>query len=145
MRVVGRVALVVVLALLSGLGFIWWYDHTGQHSDPDFDTRVPSPAYASGVGNRHPKVLIDEAHRNFHTATGRYKPFADLLQSDGYIVSINQRPFMAEMLKDVDVLVIANAMGPGEHETRPAFTPEEETVLVEWVRAGGSLFLIEEG
>jgi hypothetical protein len=144
MRVFWRVAVTVVLVLGAGLGFVWWYDHTGQHSDPDFDARVPSPAYPSGVGNQHPKVLMDEAHRNFHTASDRYKPFADLLRNDGYIVSSNRQPFTSEMLKDVDVLVIANAMGPGEHEARPAFTPEEETVLVQWVRAGGSLFLISD-
>jgi len=144
MRVVRRVTLIVILALVSGLGFIWWYDHKGQHPDPDFDARVPSPAYPSDAANRHPRVLMDEAHRNFHTASDRYKPFADLLRNDGYIVSSNQQPFTAETLKDVDVLVIANAMGPGEHETRPAFTPEEEAVLVQWVRTGGSLFLISD-
>jgi hypothetical protein len=144
MRIFWRVALIVVVVFAAGLGFAWWYDHTGQHSDPSFDTRVPAPAYPSDAGNRHPQVLMDEAHRNFHTASGRYKPFADLLRNDGYIVSSNQQPFTAEMLKAVDVLVIANAMGPGEHETRPAFTPEEETVLVQWVRAGGSLFLISD-
>ncbi len=100
-----------------------------------------SPAYPTSGGN-HPKVLMDEAHRNFHTASDRYKPFADLLRNDGYLVSINQLPFTAETLKGVDV--IANAMGPGEHEARPAFTPEEETVLAQWVRAGGSLFLISD-
>lgn len=87
---------------------------------------------------------MDEAHRNFHTASDRYRPFADLLRNDGYIVSSNQQSFISEIMKHVDVLVIANAMGPGEHEARPAFTPEEETVLVQWVRAGGSLFLISD-
>jgi hypothetical protein len=144
MRWLWRVVAIVVMVAVAGLGFAWWYDHTGQHSDPDFDARVPLPAYASGTGDRQPKVLMDEAHRNFHTASGRYKPFADLLRNDGYIVSSNQQPFTTNTLKDVDVLVIANAMGPGEHETRPAFTPEEETVLVQWVRAGGSLFLISD-
>jgi len=68
MRLLLRVALIVVLVLAAGLGFAWWYDHTGQHSDPDFDARVPSPAYPSDASIRHPKVLMDEAHRNFHTA-----------------------------------------------------------------------------
>jgi hypothetical protein len=144
MRYFWRVALIVVLILSAGLGFAWWYDRTGQHSDPDFNARVPSPAYPSGVGETHPKVVMDEAHRNFHTASGRYKPFADLLRNDGYIVSINQQPFTAATLKDVAVLVIANAMGPGEHEARPAFTAEEEAVLAQWVRTGGSLFLISD-
>jgi hypothetical protein len=40
--------------------------------------------------------------------------------------------------------VIANAMGPDGHETRPAFTPQEEGFLVRWVKDGGSLFLISD-
>jgi hypothetical protein len=29
-------------------------------------------------------VMFDEAHHNFHTSDGRYKPFVDLLLNDGY-------------------------------------------------------------
>jgi hypothetical protein len=144
-RMLKRIALVMVVLVIAGLGFVWWYDSTGQRPDPGFDPRVERPAYPSGPaapGGRHPRVVIDEAHRNFHTADGRYRPFAELLRSDGYTVSSNRRTFGAEMLKDVDVLVIANAMGPGEHEGRPAFTPDEDAAVVGWVRAGGALFLI---
>ena len=38
-----------------------------QVADPDFDTKVAHPAYT----NKHRKVLLDEAHNNFHTASGR--------------------------------------------------------------------------
>ena len=141
MRLLGKVALILALVAAGGLIFAWWYDRTGQRADLTFDTRVASPAYPREASS-HPTVLIDEAHRNFHTASGRYKPFADLLRSDGYVVSPNQQQFTAETLKDVDVLVIANAMGPDGHEGRPAFTPEEEAAVADWVRAGGSLFLI---
>lgn len=142
MRLLWRVGLLLILLLAAGLGFVWWYDQVGQHSDENFDTRVQSPAYLGGVGSRHPKVLMDEGHQNFHTTSGRYKPFAELLRSDGYMVSPSQEVFTAEMLKGTDVLVIANAMGPGQHEARPAFTPEEEAAVAEWVRMGGALFLI---
>ena len=40
---------------------------------------------------RHPRVLFDEAHNNFHTAGGRYKPFAELIANDGYQVIPNRR------------------------------------------------------
>jgi len=140
MRIFKWVVLIVVVVLAAGVLFAGWYDRTGQKSDPNFDARVANPAYP--VAGVHPKILMDEAHRNFHTASGRYKPFADLLRSDGYVVASNAQPFTADVLKGVDVLVIANAMGPDDHETRPAFTPEEETALVEWVKNGGSLFLI---
>jgi hypothetical protein len=142
LRVLKRILLVLAVLVIAGLGFVWWYDRTGQRADPDFDPRVDLPAYPAGPGGRHPRVVIDEAHRNFHTAGGRYRPFAELLRSDGYMVSSNQRAFGAEALNDVDVLVIANAMGPGEHEGHPAFTPEEDAAVVRWVRAGGALLLI---
>ncbi len=142
MRILRRLGLVLLGLLVAGLGFVWWYDHAGQHSDPDFDTRVMVPAYAAGPSSRHPSVVIDEAHRNFHTAADRYKPFAELLRNDGYTVSSNQHAFTPDVLKDLDVLVIANAMGPGEHEARPAFTPEEDVIVADWVRAGGALLLI---
>src|SRR5262249_30335777 len=51
---------------------------SAQMPDPGFDARVASPTYTA----THPKVLIDEAHQNFHTAAGRYKPFADLIGND---------------------------------------------------------------
>ena len=141
MRILRWVGLVLVLLLAAGIGFAWWYDHVGQRPDQDFDARVQAPAYPASA-HQHPRVLMDEGHRNFHTASGRYKPFAELLRSDGYVVSSSRGGFTAERLKDADVLVIANAMGPEDHEGRPAFTPEEEAAVAEWVSAGGSLFLI---
>jgi hypothetical protein len=143
MRVFWRIALGLVVACGALVGFAWWYDHTGQRSDADFVTSVRSPAYPA-TGGLHPTVVIDEAHRNFHTASGRYKPFADLLRSDGYIVLANQKIFTPEALRNANVLVIADAMGPEDHETRPAFTLEEEVVVEEWVDKGGSLFLISD-
>lgn len=142
MRTLRWIGLGLVLLIGAVVGFAWWYDHVGQHSDPTFDTHIQSPAYDGGAGSVHPRVVMDEAHRNFHTASDRYQPFAELLRSDGYEVTNNQQAFTAETLTNADVLVIANAMGPDGHETRPALTPEEEAGVVEWVRRGGALFLI---
>lgn len=111
-----------------------------QAADPEFDARVKEPAY----GRTHPKVLFDEAHHNFHTAAGRYKPFADLITSDGYQITPSQKPFTKESLKGYDLLVIANARG-GENPVTapsPAFTSEECEAVTNWVREGGSLLLI---
>ena len=55
-------------------------DAQQQLVDPDFKAVVERPAYP----RNGPTVAIDEAHSNFHTAGGQYKPFADLLTSDGY-------------------------------------------------------------
>lgn len=108
-----------------------------QRADPDFDASVARPAFPAGEG---PTVVIDEAHGNFHTASGNYAPFAALLRSDGYVVVPGTRRFEPGSLDSVDVLVIANA-NAGDM-TDPAFTEAEADVVRDWVRGGGALLLI---
>jgi hypothetical protein len=118
----------------------------GQQADPNFNTKVAHPAYSSGL--KHPRVLFDEAHHNFHTAGGRYKPFAELMTSDGYAIIPNREKFARDALKKGDILVIANALGaegmgqPGAAD--PAFTDAECNAVREWVQEGGSLLLISD-
>ena len=113
-----------------------------QVADSTFDTRVAHPAFVS----RHPRVLFDEAHHNFHTTTGRYRVFADLITHDGCVVTPNKQPFAAGSLADYAVLVIANALGSDQMRdtsaSHPAFTEPECDAVRDWVRAGGSLLLI---
>jgi hypothetical protein len=113
-----------------------------QLPDPDFNTKVENPAY----DKNRPRVLFDEAHNNFHTTTGRYKPFADLLYHDGYQVVVNRKPFNEKDLDSFKVLVIANALGAedmdDEGADRPAFTEVECEAVFEWIKSGGSLLLI---
>ncbi len=115
-----------------------------QEADPKYKPPLPRPAYESGKG---PRVAIDEAHHNFHTAEGRYKPFAELLRRDGYRVDGLRQPFSAESLKGVDILVISNALHERNAENwapihLSAFTKDEITAVHSWVEKGGSLFLI---
>ena len=114
----------------------------GQRADPDFNTKVARPAYAGGP--RHPRVLFDEAHYNFHTASGRYKPFAELITSDGYQVIPNKDKFTRQVLQKGDILVIANALSAEEWQPRrnPAFTDAECDAVRDWVKDGGCLLLI---
>lgn len=118
----------------------------GQMADPNFDAKVAKPAYKSSGKKNGPRVLFDEAHNNFHTATGRYKPFADLITNDGYQVVPNKRPFTLETLRGYRVLVISNALGaPVMSDTdagNAAFTEAESDAMRDWVRRGGSLLLI---
>ncbi|MDP3740253.1 MAG: DUF4350 domain-containing protein [Hyphomonadaceae bacterium] len=100
-----------------------------QVVDPDFKPAVASPAYASGG----PVVAIDEAHQNFHTATGNYRPFAELLRADGYRVRASTSKLSAETFKGVDIFVVVNAEG--------TFAGAEADALRDWVKAGGSLLL----
>ncbi len=114
----------------------------GQRADPNFDTKVARPAYAA----THPRVLFDEAHNNFHTTDGRYKPFAQVMASDGYTIIPNKERFTRDLLAKGDILLIANALGaagmgqPGASDS--AFTEAECDAVRDWVRAGGSLLLI---
>src|SRR5689334_21951848 len=113
-----------------------------QLPDPEFNTSVSIPAFTKNG----PRVLFDEAHHNFHTADGRYKPFVDLLMNDGFRIIRNRQPFSKSSLNSFKVLVIANALGAEEMDDdgadRSAFTDEECEAVQEWVKDGGSLLLI---
>ena len=99
--------LVRLFSLIIAASILFSALHAQQVADPNFDARVAHPAYAKNG----PKVLFDEAHNNFHTASGRYKPFADLITNDGYQVTPSKQKFSAETLKGYDILVISNALG----------------------------------
>jgi len=116
-----------------------------QVPDPGFTPAIGKPEYQPARG---PRVLIDAAHLNFHTAEGGYAPFAKLLRADGYRVDSNPDAFTAASLARGDVLVIANAMHKQSSEdwaplpTLPAFSDAEVGAVEQWVRGGGSLLLI---
>jgi hypothetical protein len=113
-----------------------------QIADSTFDTSVAHPAFTK----RHPTVLFDEAHHNFHTATGRYKVFADLITHDGCVVTANKDSFSTASLAGHEILVISNALGADRMQdslaSHSAFTDRECDAVRDWVRAGGSLLLI---
>jgi hypothetical protein len=113
-----------------------------QQADPEFNTSVARPAYKKDG----PRVMFDEAHHNFHTSDGRYKPFVDLLLNDGYNVVRNRLPFAKSRLSGFKILVIANALGAEEDDDKgadsSAFTEEEIAIVADWVKDGGDLLLI---
>ncbi len=97
--------------------------------------------------DKNPKVLFDEGHHNFHTSTGRYKPFADVLAKDGYIIIPNKQKITPEVLIGYDVFVCSNASSSepdssGRRKPDLAFTAEEVEYLKQWVLNGGSMWLI---
>jgi hypothetical protein len=129
-----------VIVLFTATGLV----SAQQVADLKYKPPLPRPAYEAGKG---PRVAIDEAHHNFHTAEGRYKPFAELLRRDGYRMDGLRQRISAESLKNVEILVIFNAL----HERNAqdwappnpsAFTKDEIAALHRWVEKGGSLFLI---
>jgi hypothetical protein len=116
--------------------------YTQQVTDPTFDAKVAQPAYTK----THPKILFDEAHNNFHTSTGRYKPFADLITNDGYSITPGGEKFSRKTLEGFDVLIIVNALGAERQNlpeaSQPAFTETECDAVRDWVKTGGSLLLV---
>lgn len=133
-----------VWLLIVFLGFISGYLLSQQVADTSFNPVISPPEYAWGKG---PVVLIDEGHNNFHTAGGRYLPFARLLRADGYVVKGSAGDFKEQNLNKAGILVIANALNSLNIQnwflpTPSAFTESEIDIVKRWVRAGGSLFLI---
>jgi hypothetical protein len=114
-----------------------------QKADPDF---IPKNTKNSFLESASPRVLIDEAHHNFHTIKGRYEPFTQVLTSDGYTVEPGKEKFTLEYLKQADILVIANALDKSRRDYFPpyndAFEAEEIAAVKQWVFQGGSLFLV---
>lgn len=145
-------AWVAVLAvLLVAISYLALFPF-GQRPDRSFDATVREPAYSE----RHPTILFDEGHHNAHTIKGGFRPFASLMQNDGYQIRRNTGALTPEALNGVDVLVIVNAAGgsnpklfginlvplrKGEREG-PAFTEMEVQAVRTWVEGGGSLLLI---
>jgi len=136
-----KLLLLVSLFLLGSL-FLFVAARAQQIADPNFDAKVAHPAYPKNG----PRVLFDEAHNNFHTAGGRYKPFADLITNDGYQVTPNKEKFSANTLKAFEILVISNALGAERmnmaEAANPAFTADECDAVRDWVKGGGRLLLI---
>jgi hypothetical protein len=100
--------------------------------DPNYSPFVQRPAY----GRRGPRVLVDEAHGNTHTAAGRYRPLARLLARDGYKVERSRERLIPEVLETCGVLIVAHAEG---------IEPEEVEAVLTWVSDGGGLLLVSGG
>ena len=117
-----------------------------QVSDTQFKPHVSKPTFER---DRGPLLVIDEAHHNFHTATGRYLTFSRLAAADGYRVHGTALPFTTLALDSIRILVVANALNeanaPGNmwrRPIKPAFTEAEVKEVHAWVERGGSLLLI---
>lgn len=134
----------IVVGVIVSATYLWSTAQAQQVPDVAFEPKIESPAYSAGKG---PVILVDEAHHNFHTIDTRYQAFAKILTRDGYQLKPGKRSFSFPGLKDVSVLVIANAIHP-DNDTlwampvASAFSTAEISTLEKWVREGGSLLLI---
>jgi hypothetical protein len=130
----GGKALVCVLLL----GLLVGPPAVAQQNDAAFDTAVLRPAYPPGGG---PRLIVDEAHHNLHTTSGRYASFGAVAGNDGFRVEPWAEPFAAGKLPAGALLVVANAAGAAR-PADSAFLPAEIEAVKAWVAAGGSLLLI---
>ena len=114
--------------------------------DNDYSSPPFKGKYSYGSGSL---IMIDEAHNNFHTADNRYTPFVSVLKSDGYKVKRGLENFTKNSLDGVKILVVANALNETNIKqwtlpTPSAFSEDEIKFITEWVKNGGSLFLISD-
>lgn len=153
MSILKKVTIFVLFMLLVPISVLLAYAYNqSQHEDRGWDIVLHGITY----WEKHPRVVIDRAHFNAHTARGKYRPFAEMLRMDGCDVKNGTRNFSAGSLKKTDLLVIVNAAGSG-HPTimginlpfqkegkreNPAFSAKEIEAVRTWVENGGSLLLI---
>ncbi len=133
---IGAVIVAGAAVAAAALGYRYFVFEPG--ADLDYDTRVVNPAFA-GQG---PRVLFDQAHRNSHSASGRYRPFANLLRSDGCRVQPANSQITDDLLSKADIYVCVNARGPKDDASKPAFTESECDTMERWVKNGGALLLV---
>jgi hypothetical protein len=137
--------LVVVGVIIAALVGVGWYVYrlpwanTIQVADNKFNPKVEKPTYN---GNKRPRIIVDAAHNNYHTAEGRYKPLAEMLRSDGYTVESNRQPFTQESLSKADVLVVAFPRPKDPNSLDDPFAKAEIEALERWVNDGGSLLFV---
>ena len=130
--------LVLLIILFSPTLF-----YAQQIADTTYKPMIQNPEYEF---NKGPVVLIDAGHYNFHTKNGRYKPFSNLLERDGYNVKEYKGVFKRNDLAKGKILVISNALSENVEDwvipNPSAFTKLEINEVSKWVFEGGNLFLI---
>jgi hypothetical protein len=126
-----RTCLIMTIALLA-----FSCSKGQQKPDDSFNPEIKNPAYSLDQG---PVIFVDEGHANFHTITWRYRPFAKIIERDGYVVKSAKAKISIELLKGCKVFVISVPTSKGNQS---AYTNGEIRILKDWVMAGGSLLLI---
>lgn len=113
-----------------------------QVADTSYRFPILSPAYNVAKG---PVILFDQFHNNPFTLKGQYSAFTRLLSDDGYVLTAAKEKITAELLRKTKIYVTVNAMFDPmnwDRDMRSAYSDQEIDALDEWVRDGGSLFLV---
>ena len=113
-----------------------------QLADKYYYPNIENPAYKENNG---PLIYFDAGHNNFHTLDGRLYSTGHLLEQDGYrVLSYNQK-IQIDSLAKCKIYAIFNSLNKDDNDSLPtksAFTQKEISDIVEWVKNGGSLFLV---
>ena len=111
-------------------------------ADTSFYFKINKTAYEPGKG---PVITFDEFHNNPFTLKGQYSPFNKLISQDGYVLRPTREAVTAASLAGSKIYVSVNAMYDSMNwdlPARSAYSDEEVNAIYEWVKNGGSLFLI---
>ena len=159
-RTLRRLTWLVRAGVIAGVAGTVWTLWPAQDADASFRPRVETPAFVTPINPRSPRwprIAIDEGHANVHTADGRYRPFARLMERDGFRVVPSEGRITPEALRNVDIFVTANALGYRgmaqqlanrvglERLVRldvDAFDDDEIERLAAWVRDGGRALIV---
>jgi len=131
-----------VVALIVAAPFAWTIvqGKLGGY-DPWFKARVERPAFRDR-SRIPPVVTIDDGHRNAGRSDGALRPFARLVENDGFTVRSSGGALDAQVLQASDIVVISGAMGDDRSGAAPALSDAEVDALVAWIEQGGSLLLV---
>jgi hypothetical protein len=115
-------------------------------NDAPFNASVAHPKFQKGTG---PAILFDVAHHNFIVEMGLAKPLIEVLESDGYMPTVDSARFTKAYLEQYQIVVIMPAMpfkfgSKKEVTDEITFTTDELNVLHEWVSNGGALLMFTE-
>ena len=149
-----RLTWIVRGGVIAGVAGSVWALWPPQDADAAFRPRVEAPAFAE---RPWPRLVIDEGHANVHTADGRYRAFARLMERDGFRVRSGEGRITPEALRNADIFVTANALGYKgmaqqlanraglERIVRlevDAFDDQEIERLAAWVSDGGRALIV---
>lgn len=84
-------------------------------------------------------VLFDNSHKNIGVVNGTMLEFSEVLRLFGYNVTFNTGEITAEVLKDVDVLILNTPTKDSAGAPSNKLTETEEAAVVEFVRNGGGM------
>ncbi len=132
----GYLTIAVILLLSSCQGYV--VPTYSDSSDPAFNDVA------------RPVIVFAEGHNNFGDNRALFSAeMEQFLASEGFDLKQHMGAITREALKGVSVLHTDNALAPENQDnwtlpTPSAFTPEEISIIYDWVYDGGSLLMVIE-